>query len=383
MGNLKKKQLPLPSCIVSQANGLVTARYTLPLAEQRLILTMIARIQPDDDDFMPYRISIAEFAGYLGIPSGSAYSECKKITKSLLSRVLEIQEGNRLLQTHWVSSAEYIDGTGMVSLTFDRLLKPYLLKLKGNFTSCRLGMLLSFKSQYSVRIYTVLKQYERLNGREIGLVELRDLLGLRQGIHAEYSNFKLNVLKPVQKELLEKSDIFFEFDEIKQGRQVAALVFRSFPNKPQRGPGGFLSDGEGKLSPDSADGDGLEKLLSLVADAHKNKASVLRALGLFTKKQGFDYVKRNILYSNAKADTSYPGFLINALENDWGHDWILEQKASADKKPLAVWQRLGFASQQGYDEHMYNKQMESYSESFSLNGQLDPLNLGGGSKPAK
>jgi plasmid replication initiation protein len=54
-----------------------------------------------------------------------------------LEKVVEIQEPGRLLQTHWVSSADYVDGTGMVNLTFDPLLKPYLLQLKGNFTSSK------------------------------------------------------------------------------------------------------------------------------------------------------------------------------------------------------------------------------------------------------
>ena len=37
MKQLKKNESP-SSSIVSQANGLVSARYTLPLSEQRLVL---------------------------------------------------------------------------------------------------------------------------------------------------------------------------------------------------------------------------------------------------------------------------------------------------------------------------------------------------------
>ncbi|POZ49738.1 replication initiation protein [Methylovulum psychrotolerans] len=50
MVNAKKKH-SLSSLIVTQANELVEARYNLTLGEQRLILTMIARIQPEDEDF--------------------------------------------------------------------------------------------------------------------------------------------------------------------------------------------------------------------------------------------------------------------------------------------------------------------------------------------
>ncbi len=128
----KKKKITPSSLIVTQSNELVEARYNLSLGEQRLVLAMIARVQPCDEDFKPYRINIAELADFLGIAKGSAYHECKKITKALLGRVLEIQEDGRLLQIGWVSSADYIDGQGYADLCFDPKLKPFLLQLRVN-----------------------------------------------------------------------------------------------------------------------------------------------------------------------------------------------------------------------------------------------------------
>jgi plasmid replication initiation protein len=151
---------------------------------------MIARIQPEDEDFKPYRISLNELAEFLGINKNHIYADCKKITKKLLDKVVEIQETGRLLQTHWVSSADYVDGTGMVNLTFDPLLKPYLLQLKGNFTSSKLEMLLSFKSQYTMRMYTLLKQYERLNERMVELQQLREITATQSIIKTQQSDLQ-------------------------------------------------------------------------------------------------------------------------------------------------------------------------------------------------
>jgi plasmid replication initiation protein len=364
MARCKKKLLP-SSSIVTQSNELVSARYILPLGEQRLVMTMISRIQPDDEDFKPYRISVSELADFLGVARGSAYHECKKITKSLLARVLEIKEPGRLLQTHWVSSADYIDGTGMVNLTFDPLLKPYLLQLQGNFTSCKLGMLLSFKSQYTMRIYTLLKQYERLKEREIDLTQLREMMGLRKDQHQDYKHFKSNILLPTQKELSEKTDLTFEFDEIKHGRRVGTIRFRIITKKL------FESTSDKALTnvvpivpalprPETNTTTLLAELLLLIPEQHKAKKTVQVALNAFEKKHGFDYVKRNIMYSNAKADKSYAGFLTNALKEDWGHDWELEQQEVVKKKTVEVWERQGFSSQKEYDEVMYRKQMDRY-----------------------
>ena len=362
MVRIKKKPL-IASLIVTQANELVESRYNLTLGEQRLIFTMIARIQPEDEDFKPYRISLHELADFLGINKNHIYADCKKITKKLLEKVVEIQEPGRLLQTHWVSSADYIDGTGVVMLTFDPLLKPYLLQLKGNFTSSKLEMLLSFKSQYTMRMYTLLKQYERLKGREIDLQQLRDTLGLGKDQYKRYNDFKKDILESTQKELKAKADLYFEFDEIKYGRRVGAIRFRIFTKKLIEST---LDKQENSLpqlpQPCNEISSLLDKLLLLIPEQHKAKKTVQAALEAFEKKQGFDYVKRNILYSNAKADKSYAGFLNNALKEDWGHDWELDQQEVVKKKVVEIWERQGFSSQKEYDEFMYKKQMEAYGQ---------------------
>jgi Initiator Replication protein len=367
----KKKKILLSSAIITQANELVSARYTLPLAEQRLVLTMISRIQPDDEDFKPYRISVGEMAEFIGVAKGSAYRECRKITKSLLTRVLEIHEPGRLLQVNWVSSAEYIDGSGMVNLSFDPLLKPYLLQLKGNFTSCKLEMMLGFKSQYTVRMYSLLKQYERLKKREMEMSELRDTLGLTKSQYQRYNDFKKDILEATQKELKEKSDLSFEFDEIKFGRRVGAIRFHIVITKklldaaviePEIEDTPALSILDFSLSEFHSD-TALDQLRALVLEPHRTKKTVIAALVSFEKKHGFDYVKRNILYSNTKADKSYAGFLNNALKNDWGHDWELDQKIQpVRKKVVEIWVRQGFSNQKEYDETMYRKQMEQYGK---------------------
>lgn len=361
----KKKKLLPSSLIVTQSNQLIEARYSLPLGEQRLILAMLSRIQPSDEDFKEYRISISEFAEFMGIDKNHVYTECKKTTKQLLTRVLEIQEPGVLLQTHWVSSAKYVDGEGCVRLCFDPLLRPYLLQLKSNFTSCRLEMLLSFKSQYTVRIYTLLKQYEKLKVREIELEPLREILGIGREQYQEYKNLKNRVLQPTKKELFEKSDLYFEFDEIKYGRRVGALRFRIFTKKLIVSTSDQALVNVASIAPALSSLEAktplITELLLLIPKQHKDKKTVMAALEAYEKKQGFDYVKRNILYSNAKANKSYAGFLNNALKEDWGHDWELEQKVvSVKKKPLEIWERQGFASEKEYNDFMYQKHMKNY-----------------------
>ena len=376
---MAEKKTTLPnSLIVTHSNKLVEAKYNLPLGEQRLIMTMISRIQPEDEDFKPYRISVLELAEFLGVDKNSIYRECKKTTKSLLSRVLSIEEPDGLLQIGWVSSAKYIDGTGMVNLTFDPLLKPYLLQLKSNFTSFKLNMILSFKSQYTMRIYMLLKQYEKLKNREVELEQLREMLGIGKDQYGLYSDFRKRILLSSQKELAKKADLYFEFDEIKYGRRVGAIRFNIITKKLPKALFEILPTEQLALLESISDFPAefanlsapkspvIDELLYLVPEQHKTKKTVLSSISEHEKKQGADYVKRNILYSNAKSGKSYAGFLANALKQDWGHDWQLEQKQIAatpvKKKVAEVWERQGFKSQKEYDEFMFEQQMQRYDK---------------------
>jgi hypothetical protein len=213
-------------------------------------------------------------------------------------------------------------------------------------------------------MYNVLKQYEwRKKEQEIELELLREMLGLHNDQHTEYSNLKINILKPVQKELAEKADLTFEFNEIKYGRRVGAINFRIFSKTPLEP----VSDNEPINPPplfpfiDAEISPSVDKLLLFIPEPHRTKKTVQAALEAFERKQGFDYVKRNILSSNAKSDKSYAGFLNNALKEDWGHDWNLEQQETLSqtvkKKAIEVWERDGFSSQSEYEKFMWKKQM--------------------------
>lgn len=109
-------------------------------------------------------------------------------------------------------------------MRFDPLLKPFLLELSSKFTSYKLANVVKLKSTYAIRIYELLKQYEDLKERTISLENLRYYLDAMD-VYPNYANFKQRVLKPSQKELEQKTDISFEFEEIKIGRKVHKIRF--------------------------------------------------------------------------------------------------------------------------------------------------------------
>lgn len=211
--------------LIVKSNRLIEASYKLTTQEQRLILLMSSMIKPEDKDFNTYQITVKDFNRLVGIKGEGGYDKTKDVTKRLLERVLSIRSEKSLLQISWLSSAEYFKGKGYVELSFDPKLKPYLLQLKQFFTQYQLKDVVRLKRAYSVRIYELLKQYERVGNRSFDLLELRHILGLRPEEYKLYGHFKSRILKPAQKELEASTNLKFDFKEKKQGRKVVGIVF--------------------------------------------------------------------------------------------------------------------------------------------------------------
>ncbi|MDG1570389.1 replication initiation protein [Bacillus cereus] len=210
--------------IVSKSNTLIEANSRLNLVEQKMLLCLASNIEPNDRDFKTYTFPIKQFHDLLGLNGSTKYTELSKITKELLSKVIEIRAGEELIQVSWLSSAIYNRNKGTIDMRFDPLLKPFLLELSNKFTSYRLANVVKLKSTYAIRIYELLKQYEDLKERTISLENLRYYLDAMD-VYPNYANFKQRVLKPSQKELNQKTDISFEFEEIKLGRKVQKIRF--------------------------------------------------------------------------------------------------------------------------------------------------------------
>lgn len=218
------------SFIVTKSNKLITCNHKLSLQEQKIILTLASMVQPSDTDFKEYEFKISEFMKLLGVDTKTKYKEVPKITKELMQKVFEIREGKEILQLSWLSSARYKIGEGTVVLKFDSNLKPYLLGLKEFYTSYKLDNVLSLKSKYSIRIYEILKSNLYKKSIDIELEELKKMTGAIENTYNTYANFKNRIIVKAQQELCEKTDICFNFEELKTGRKVTSLKFMIYSN---------------------------------------------------------------------------------------------------------------------------------------------------------
>lgn len=204
---------------------LITARYKLSTVEQKLVLSIISLIRPTDSDFMNYQIPISQFEF---LSENNNHQRLKKYCKEIMSKPLEINDNGEWVLFNWFSHIRY--RKEMLECSVSPELKPYLLKLQENFKSYDLKYILEMQSEYSIRIYELLKKSEKMAYLEISLTELQDLLQVPDSFKI-YNRFKEKVLQPTSIEIAKYTDIYFEFQEIKPSRKVEKIKFIIFKNK--------------------------------------------------------------------------------------------------------------------------------------------------------
>lgn len=111
-------------------------------------------------------------------------------------------------------------------MKFSPVLEPYLLSIKETYTKYRLGYVINFKSEYSFRMYELMKSYEKIGERTLTIEEIRDLFMLEENKYTKYNHLKTRVIQKSMEEINKFSDIKVNLEkEEKNGRKIIGLVF--------------------------------------------------------------------------------------------------------------------------------------------------------------
>lgn len=310
--------------LVTQAHNLIEARHNNPLTarEQKIVLTMASMIEPNDDDFKDYRISIKKFSEMLGLEGKTKYTEVKEISKELMSKTIEIpQEDGGWLLAHWVSSAKYVKGEGVLELSFSPKLKPYMLQLKNHFTSYRLSNVLSLNSSYSIRLYELMKKWQHAGKWEKSVEELKLQFGVSEDSYNRYNHFKTRVILRAVEEVNEKTDLHISFNEIKKGRKVEKIKFliRHAPEKEIHVP---RLEEEWKTAKEPSITDEMRTRLNELAEGYQFDAAFFAQLhqgaSLIWKDDVEKELELLIHYVNEEKTVKNPlGFIKSKITSAW------------------------------------------------------------------
>lgn len=212
---------------VVKSNALIQrSRFDLTLQEQKIVLSLIQKITPNDDEFKLYDFTIKEFCELVGIDgcNGKNYIDIKKALKSLSDKSMWITLPNGVeTVVRWVEKPYMHNKSGLIQIKLDKDMMPYLLKLREHFTEYSLYYTIALQSRYSIRFYELFKSYENVKQLIITVDELKKQMFAEK--YTNWNDFKKRVLTPAITEINTMTDITIDFDVIKKGRAIGSLKF--------------------------------------------------------------------------------------------------------------------------------------------------------------
>lgn len=248
---------------VSKSNVIVLkARYDFSVTEQRAIAYICSKIKPidalDRANGVPYQLeyefNILDYCRICGIQdNGRQYQDVKDTLKKLRDKSmwLPLDDGSETTVA-WLAKATTNKRNGIAKIRIDEDLAPYLFDLKNKFLSYGYKNILNMKSQYSIRLYELLKAYYDMkisqtdhrepveksrNPKYISwTIEVDDLKRLLmvdnvKSYNKDFSLFRMKVLDISQKEINELSNINIYFEPITKGRKTVKIKFTVIAKK--------------------------------------------------------------------------------------------------------------------------------------------------------
>jgi plasmid replication initiation protein len=225
-----EEQKPAKKQLIFQDNAITTARYSMSALEKNIMYMVMAQLGKNDPADRYYKIVARDLMQRTN--KEIRYAEFKEATSRLREREITILKDNgNVLQIGLISSAEYIQGAGVIEIGLDPKIRPYIFELKENFTSFELNMALSLNSKFSKRLYEMLAQFRSTGILRVSVMELKERLKLVDAKTGEeqyekWSAFEKYVIKVAQKELEKHTDITFDYKLKKTGKRFTDIVFQ-------------------------------------------------------------------------------------------------------------------------------------------------------------
>lgn len=215
--------------VVTKANALIEARYSLSLQSHRLIIACLSKYDSRKSEKRPSKsvtITAFEYSELLNIDIKNAHRELYKAADSLFKSSVSLIENGHEVEVNWIQEkAKKISGEGSVTLIWSDRIMRYISQQEKNFTSYKLTGMARLQSTYSIRIYEMLMQYKLKGYRRVFLNDLREIIGATN-TYQEHKKFMQKIIRPSVAELNKHSDFEIEFEQITKSQKAVAIHFQ-------------------------------------------------------------------------------------------------------------------------------------------------------------
>ena len=204
---------------VVMTNKFIEGRWTLDIITSRVFFMALAMVHDTHTSETQYVIEIKKLKDFIEYKGNSLYASCRSCLITMAKTLIEVKtndkyswEAVQLIVKPKISS----NHEGYIAFQFDSSLLPHIKDFKNEldqiepYTSIKLSDILQFKCMYSMRLFFLIKQYQKLVSKRImSIVEIRSYFdldktsinGYESDKHKAFKDLNSRVLKPAIKEL--------------------------------------------------------------------------------------------------------------------------------------------------------------------------------------
>ena len=212
--------------IVEKRNVLNEIRSnSMSLQEMRLFSIYLSKINPRDISTRVVRFPMEDFQKIMGIGVDMNMNHFRYAIRHILQQIVEVpnEKGSgytafQLFKKAVVEKDE--NSEWYVELDAHDMALPLMFDFKEKYFNYELWNALRLKSTNQLRMYEILKQYEKIGKRELSVQQLRELLGIGKNEYSGrtgWSDFKKKVLDSCQAALKATTDICYTYERGKTG----------------------------------------------------------------------------------------------------------------------------------------------------------------------
>jgi len=211
----------------------------MTLQELRFFTIYLSKINPKDESTRVVRFSLVDFQNIMEFTSRVNTPYLKNVADSLLTKITGIPDENgkgvvrfQFFKECRISTDE--NNEWFVEINAHDKALPLLFNLKGHYFKYELWNALRLKSKNQLRMYEVLKQFEKAGSRTIKVEDLKGMLGIEVNEYPQYKDFKRRVLDVCQKALAEYTDISYTYEphgRKGRGGKILEIKFTIIKNK--------------------------------------------------------------------------------------------------------------------------------------------------------
>ena len=227
MSTIKKNYL------VKKRNELNEIRATgMTLQELRFLAIYLSKINPNDLNSRRVRFSINDFQSIMKLgrikPKYMA-----NVADNLLSHIIHQQTENGGSQAFQLFKKCTVD---MDTATYEWYVEidahddalPLMFDYKSRYFAYRLSNALRIKSPNQLRMYEILKQFEKIGYRILSIDRLKFYLGIEKTEYLRFGDFKTRVLNVCQNALEKNTDITFTYEPYEKRGKGGKILYLKF-----------------------------------------------------------------------------------------------------------------------------------------------------------